>query len=77
MMSGCLGCEMEATANENGFQSTLSEAKRYVERTKKTVRVYKELQEWTFIELAAPGATSIPGRAVVSWNERDAAVEVH
>lgn len=76
-MSGCLGCEQEARASELGFESKLSEAKRYVEKTKKAVRVYKDLNEWTFIELSAPGAPSVPGRAVVSWNERDAVVEVH
>lgn len=76
-MSGCLGCEMEARASENGFESKLSEAKRYVEKTKKAVKVYKDLNEWTFVELSAPGASSVPGRAVVLWNERDAAIEVH
>lgn len=76
-MSGCLGCENEARASEYGFESKLSEAKRYVEKTKKAVKVYKEFNEWTFIELTAPGAPSVPGRAVVSWNERDAIVEIH
>lgn len=76
-MSGCLGCEMEAVASERGFESKLSEAKRYVEKTKKSVKVYKDLNEWTFVELGVPGISSIPGRAVVSWNERNAAIEVH
>ena len=77
MSNGCLGCEHEAKASENGFESKLSEAKRYVEKTKKAVKVYKDLNEWIFIELTAPGAPSVPGRAMVSWNERYAVVEVH
>lgn len=72
-----MGCEAEANNSERGFESKLSEAKRYVETTKKAVKVYKDLNEWTFIEISAPGATSVPGRAMVSWSERDAAVEVH
>lgn len=76
-MGNCMGCEQEANNSERGFESKLSEAKRYVERTKQPVKVYKDLQEWTFIELSAPGAPSIPSRAMVSWNERDTLVEVH
>lgn len=76
-MSNCPGCEQEARASEYGFESKLSEAKRYVEKTKKAVKIYKDLNEWTFIELTVPGAPSVPGRAMVLWNERDAVVEVH
>lgn len=73
----CLVCGWEALASEYGYEIKLSEAKRYVEETKKSVKVYKEFNEWTFIVLSAPGAPSVPGRAVVSWNERDAIVELH
>jgi hypothetical protein len=76
-MGDCLGCEHQAFQSENGYESKLSEAKRYVEKTKKAVKVYKDLNEWTFIELSAPGVPSVPGRAVVSWNQRNAVVEVH
>lgn len=73
----CLGCEQEARASDFQFELKLSEAKRYVEKTKKAVKVYKMFNEWTFLELTAPNAPAVPGRNVVSWNERDAAVEVH
>jgi hypothetical protein len=76
-MGQCLGCENEARLSELGFESKLSEAKQYVKKAKTAVKVFKELNEWTFIELSAPGAPAVPGRAVVSWNERTAAVEVH
>jgi hypothetical protein len=72
-----MGCEQEALNSERGFETKLSEAKRYVERTQKAVKIFKDLQEWTFLELSAPGAPSVPGRAVVSWNAGLAAVEVH
>lgn len=76
-MGDCLGCEQQAFQSERGFETILSEAKRYVEKTKKTVKIYKDLNEWTFIELAAPGAGAVPSRAVVLWNQRDAVIEVH
>lgn len=76
-MGHCHGCEQQAFQSEIGYESKLSEAKRYVEKTKKSVKIYKDLNEWTFIELSAPCAPSVPGRSMVSWNERDAVVEVH
>lgn len=73
----CQGCENEARQSEQGFENKLGEAKKYVEHTKKPVKVYKDLNEWTFMELAAPGCPTIPGRAVVSWSERDSAIQVY
>lgn len=76
-MGPCTPCEQQANANERDFDAALKNAINYVERTKKTVKVYKRLQQWTFVDVEINCTLSVPGRALVYWDEQSATVQIH
>lgn len=70
-MGNCLGCEQEAANNERDFETAKKNALEYSKKNNSAyILIYKEMQEWKFIEAAYAFSHGMYGREVVHYNDR-------